>query len=557
MAWTAEVRPGCCGQPPPVAATFFKARGAASSSSNPDCRRRVSEHGECVQNCNPRNTYSVMRHGVRKSCSLSLIGEFGIVLATASYNCRFAPSVVFRVQACYLSLYFLAGIALAQAPSGNFLRCGDLSFLDELETAGAVYRDAGTAGDALEILKSRGFNAVRLRIFHTPTELRDGLEDVLALARRARSLELGLVLDFHYSDTWADPGHQTKPTAWTTLSHAALRDSVKAYTQHVLAALKTQGTVPAIVQIGNEITGGFLWNDGRVGGAFDTPLQWKRLGELLQSATEGVREVVGDSSRIMIHIDRGGSPGAARWFFDHLIAEGVSFDLIGLSYYPWWHGPLEQFQATLNLLKAHYRAPVFLAETAYPWTLEWFDDRHNIVGLPEHVLPGYPATPQGQVAFLTTVVESLMRVAAQGACYWAPDYVATPGYGSPWENLALFDGQGDVLPAAAALGGTQLVQRTMEAVQIGVVEAFPNPASDIIRIRFDNPSGECVQIRVLDLIGRLRRTVPGGCMIGSAQIRMSMRGLSPGVYLFEIRAARSGVLARGKFVAAGDPGSSQ
>lgn len=470
---------------------------------------------------------------------------------------RLATSVVVRVHACYWSLYFLVGIALAQAPSGDFLRCGDLSFLDELEAAGAVYRDAGTTGDALEILKSRGFNAVRLRVFHTPTELRDGLEDVLALARRARTLELGLVLDFHYSDTWADPGRQIKPNAWTTLSYETLRDSVQAYTQHVLAALKAQGTVPDIVQIGNEITGGFLWNDGRVGGAFDTPLQWKRLGALLQSATAGVQAVVGDSSRIMIHIDRGGSPSVARWFFDHLVAEGVSFDLIGLSYYPWWHGPLEEFHATLNLLKARYRVPVFLAETAYPWTLGWFDDTHNIVGLPEHVLPGFPATPQGQAAFLAAVVESLMRVAAQGACYWAPDYVAAPGYGSPWENLALFDDQGDVLPAAAALGGTRFVQRAKEPVQTGVVEVFPNPARDIIRVRFDNPSGDCAQIRVLDLVGRLRRTAPGGCMIGSVEIGVSMRGLSPGVYLFEVHAAGSGVLARGKFVAAGGLGSAQ
>ena len=494
---------------------------------------------------------------MRQFGTFSVIGEFGILPATASYNYRFATRVLFRVHACYWSLYFLAGIALAQAPSGDFLRCGDLSFLDELEAAGAVYRDAGTTGDALEILKSRGFNAVRLRIFHTPTEIRDGLDDMLALAGRARSLELGLVLDFHYSDTWADPGQQAKPHAWATLSYTALRDSVKAYTQHVLAALKAQGTVPDIVQIGNEITGGFLWNDGRVGGAFDTPLQWRRLGELLQSATAGVREVVGDSSRIMIHIDRGGSPGVARWFFDHLVAEGVSFDLIGLSYYPWWHGPLEGFQATLDLLKERYRVPVFLAEVAYPWTLGWFDDTHNVVGLPEHLLPGFPATPQGQAAFLGAVVESLMGVAAQGACYWAPDHVAAPRYGSPWENLALFDDQGNVLPAAAALGGTQSVQRTIEAVQIGVVEAFPNPARDIIRIRFDNRSGECAQIRVLDIVGRLRRTVPGGCVIGSAEIRMSMRGLSAGVYLFEIHAAKSGVLARGKFVAAGGLGSSQ
>jgi arabinogalactan endo-1,4-beta-galactosidase len=123
-----------------------------------------------------------------------------------------------------------------------------------------------------------------------------------------------------------------------------------------------------MVQIGNEITPGMLWNDGRVGGNFDTPQQWRNLGELLKAGVRGVREScdAGDSVRIMIHLDRGGDNAACRWYFNNLMSQGVEFDVIGLSYYPWWHGTLNQVRANLNDLAARYSKDLIIMETAYP-----------------------------------------------------------------------------------------------------------------------------------------------------------------------------------------------
>ena len=350
------------------------------------------------------------------------------------------------------------------------------------------------------------------------------------MARRARALGLSLVLAIHYSDSWADPGHQAKPAAWLHLSSEELRDSVRVYTYETLTALKAHGVTQDIVQIGNEITTGLLWDDGRVGGAFDTEDQWSALAALLQSGIDGVRAAVGGASKVMIHIDRGGSAEGARWFFDGLRRHAVPFDMIGLSYYPWWHGSLANLEETLALLADRFSKPFFLAETAYPWTLEWFDDRNNIVGLPEHVLPGFPATSRGQADFVSSVVKLMKDTSlGAGACYWAPDYVAAPNYGSPWENLALFDEMGEVLPAAAALGGAWITRREIPP-DPPPWALYPNPARHEVRIQYYSIARECARVEIFDALGRLVQDISGGCAVGARVITASTSGLAPGVY---------------------------
>lgn len=427
-------------------------------------------------------------------------------------------------------------IAYGQQTS-TFLRCADVSFLNELEAAGAVYRDGTALDDPLRILQRRGLNTVRLRLWHTPFSGQDGLEDVLAAAQRAQALGLGIVLDFHFSDTWADPAHQTKPAAWAGLSYPVLEDSLHAYTRSVLTALATQGTIPAIVQIGNEVTGGMLWNEGRVGGTFDTPTQWTQFAGLLRAAIAGIREVVDERSDIMIHIDRGGDRDGAVWFFDHLVAEDVAFDLIGLSYYPWWHGTLDDLQNTLHTLAMRYARPLLLIETAYPWTLAWFDNEHNLVGLPDQLLPGYPATPAGQLAFVAAVTAQLQSVPenlGQGVCYWAPDYVAAPRLGSSWENLALFDQNGDVLPAATALGGSSPTHRTSPKDAIPTFSVYPNPATDQLHLRYHAPNARCTRVVLHDVLGRAVLEVDGGCTIGPTEVDVPLKQLASGIYRYVI-----------------------
>ena len=347
----------------------------------------------------------------------------------------------------------LVAALMAAVPAAGGWRGADVSSLPQVEAGGGVFRDGGEPGDALEILAAHGVDLVRLRLWHAPPDGVCGLTSTLALARRAHAAGLSILLDLHYSDTWADPGHQTKPAAWAALPFPILADSVRTYTRDVTAALNAQGTPPALVQTGNEITAGMLWDDGRVGGRFDTPAQWTRLALLLTAAADGLVEACAPAPRppIVLHVDRGGDNAGARRVCDALIAREAPFEVIGLSFYPWWHGGLEAFEANVDDLVERYDRDVLLVETAYPWTLGWFDDTHNPVGRTDHLLPGYPATPEGQHAFLeavTGIIDTLPGRRGIGVVYWEPLWIAAPGYGSSWENLAVFDEAGNILPGA-------------------------------------------------------------------------------------------------------------
>jgi arabinogalactan endo-1,4-beta-galactosidase len=465
----------------------------------------------------------------------------------------------------FLALHFALALAARESPAqqpadSTFFRCVDLSFLNEVEAAGATFMDDGAGGDALEILQRHGVNTVRLRLWHSPQSGIDGLSDVLAAATRVRSGGMRLLLDLHFSDTWADPSAQTKPAAWQGLDFGALRDSVSAYAERVLRALSAQGTIPDIVQVGNEITGGMLWNDGRVGGAFDTPAQWGQLGELLQSAVSGIKSAVGDTARILIHIDNGGSASTAAWFFGNLSQTNVPFDMIGLSYYPWWHGSLNDLTDTITTTAASFGKPVAVVETAYPWTLQWYDDTNNIIGLPEQLQPGYPASPAGQAAFIGAVVSTAEDVPGglgSGVCYWAPDYVTTPGLGSPWENLALFDNNGNVLPGARALGGTTSTSREETRDPRGPSEyspdeidiiVFPNPTRGDVTVRVNagrtTTATDCYFITAYDVRGRIAVRRQARCAAPATDTRLSLGSIARGVYFVEAHSTSSGTSSR-------------
>jgi arabinogalactan endo-1,4-beta-galactosidase len=209
-------------------------------------------------------------------------------------------------------------LASCSGYADSFSKGADVSWLPQMEATGYVFRDReGNPADCLKILKDHGMNMVRLRIWHTPDNGRDGLAATLQMAKRIKALDLGFMLDFHYSDYWADPGKQYKPAAWENLNFTALRDSVRTYSANVIQALVDQGTTPDIVQIGNETTTGMLWDEGRVGGSFDTTSQWGRYTALTKAGIEGVREAGGNDIQIMIHIDRGGDANGVRWFFDN------------------------------------------------------------------------------------------------------------------------------------------------------------------------------------------------------------------------------------------------
>jgi len=238
----------------------------------------------------------------------------------------------------------------------------DISFLPELESKGMEFSQQGVKKDALMLLKEHGINYIRLRIFNNPADSNGyapkkgfcDLEHTLQFARRIKQAGLKWLLDFHYSDTWADPGKQFKPKAWQQLPFPVLKDSLAAFTRQVMLALKAQGTLPDMVQIGNEINHGMVWPEGSVSN-FDG------LAALYNAGRAAVLEVA-PPTIIMLHIALGGQPDESVFFLDNMLARGVQFDVLGQSYYPQWHGSLPDLKNNLNRLIACYQTDVIVVE---------------------------------------------------------------------------------------------------------------------------------------------------------------------------------------------------
>ncbi len=360
-----------------------------------------------------------------------------------------------------LAATLLFGCARTSAPDSSapeFLTGADLSSLPQLEDHHAVFSDDQGTADAMTILHRHGFNSVRLKIWHTPEQPYNDLAGVAAMAKRADALGMHFLLDFHYSDWWADPQKQYKPAAWDSLDFAKLVDSVYAYTRAVVSTLDGQGTPPDMVQTGNEIRPGMLWPDGRVDGDYDTAEQWDNLAELLAAARKGVYDGLSnpDATRLMIHFDNGGNNAICRKFYDSLAVRETEFDVIGLSFYPKWHGRLDSLEANLADLTQRYNKDVIVVEAAYPFTMGWNDDQGNIWGMPEDLHEGYEPTIAGQAAYfagLRRIVESVPNHRGIGLYYWEPALTSADAYNSPWENACLFDFDGVALPAMDAFAG--------------------------------------------------------------------------------------------------------
>ncbi|MBO0358683.1 glycosyl hydrolase 53 family protein [Hymenobacter sp. BT186] len=244
----------------------------------------------------------------------------------------------------------------------------DISFLPQLEARSVKFSDKGQPKDAIQILKDHGFNYVRLRLFNNPAadsgySPKKGFCDLphtLQMAARTKKAGLKLLLDFHYSDTWADPQKQFKPEAWKELHGAQLAQTLHDYTRDVLLALKAQGTPPDMVQVGNEINHGLLWPDGDVHSA-DSVAKLDNLAMLLKASVAAVRETA-PKSIVMLHIALGGQNEQSRYWLDNMFARGVTCDVIGQSYYPKWHRTLPELQQNLTDLAARYPQDIVVVE---------------------------------------------------------------------------------------------------------------------------------------------------------------------------------------------------
>ncbi|WP_207420659.1 glycosyl hydrolase 53 family protein [Desertivirga brevis] len=238
----------------------------------------------------------------------------------------------------------------------------DISFLPQLESRGIKFTDNGVEKDALLLLKEHGFNYIRLRIFNNPAQPKGyspqkgfcDLNYTKQMAKRVKAAGMKLLLDFHYSDYWADPQQQYKPIAWMGKDFNTLKDSVKAYTTYVMKQLKDQGTEPDMVQIGNEINHGMIWPEGHVNNL-------DSLAQLIYAGFQGVK-AVSPKSLIMLHVALGGQAEESDFFYEAMRKRNVPYDIIGLSYYPKWHGTLEDLEGNIQRLSKKYNKQIMVAE---------------------------------------------------------------------------------------------------------------------------------------------------------------------------------------------------
>jgi arabinogalactan endo-1,4-beta-galactosidase len=429
------------------------------------------------------------------------------------------------------------------AQQREFMKGADVSWLQEVEAGGGVFREQGNAKDALVILRKNGFNYLRLRLWHTPAHGVNDLQHTLAMALRAKANGFKILIDLHFSDWWADPGNQTIPAAWKGLPFGQLKDSVRQYVTLVFSMLKEQGTLPSMVQFGNEIICGMLWNEGNVCGTNNTPAQWTKLGELLHAARKGMDDAVAptDTIRVMIHIDAGGNYSSASWFFDHLITYYNAFDVIGLSFYPWWHGSIDAMKENTAKLAVRYSKDIILAEVAYPFTLSYNDSVTNIVGTASQLHIGYPATVEGQKQYLTNIIAAVKNIPmqrGQGLFYWESDGISAPGWASPWENLALFGFDGEVLPSIQAFRDStvSVVEYSATVPEQFTLSCFPNPFNPSSTVLFTVTEQITATLTLYNALGQTIRRLYHDVAEPGREYRIPLdgHGLAGGLYFVRL-----------------------
>ncbi|WP_418638004.1 glycoside hydrolase family 53 protein [Winogradskyella sp.] len=320
----------------------------------------------------------------------------------------------------------------------------DLSYVNEMEDCGAIYKNSnGIEKDPYTIFKNEGANLIRLRLWHNPTWTNySNLQDVKRSIMRAKSHNMKVLLDFHYSDTWTDPTQQQIPAAWINSINdtEALGNLLYNYTYNTLVELSNENLLPNIVQVGNEINSMILQDGDLV-----WPIDWNRNSHLINKGIEAVRTMANDKNEtieIMLHIAQ---PENGLWWFEQATANGiVDFDWIGLSYYPIWSDySLDDVQTPLTTLKNTYNKKLMIVETAYPFTLNNVDNANNILGT-DALINGYPASKQGQLDYLNQLKLVIKNAGGQGLVYWEPAWVSTDcstlwAQGSHWDNATLFD----------------------------------------------------------------------------------------------------------------------
>ncbi len=303
------------------------------------------------------------------------------------------------------------------ATSVIFAKGADVSWITEMEASGKkIYNTSGAEQDVLQILKSKGMNAIRLRVWVNPASNYNSITDVLAKAKRVKAAGMKLMIDFHYSDTWADPGKQTKPAAWTSYNIDQLNTAVRDHTHDSLTLLRDADITPDWVQVGNETNDGFLWDDGRASA------NMKNYARLTTTGYEAVKDIF-PNTLVVVHVSNCHDNGLFRWIFDGLRNNGGKFDVIGASTYPTtntgktWQQTLAACDTNLKDMISRYQVPVMIAEVGAPWDY---------------------ADAKSLLSILIQNVKALPDNKGLGVFYWEPQ-----AYGN-WKGYSLgaFDNTG-------------------------------------------------------------------------------------------------------------------
>lgn len=339
----------------------------------------------------------------------------------------------------------------------KFVMGADLSYVNQILDMGGTYSDSGTVEDPYKIFRKYGANAVRLRLFHNPQwtkecynppidNMYNDFSDVKRAIIASKEEGMAVCLDFHYSDSWADPSKQVPPAAWTGLSLTLLHDSIYNYTYKVLSRLAAVDLMPEYIQTGNEINPGFLLPQGD---------RWNKKADfvyLLNGAIKAVRDASALTEikpKIIIHVAQ---PENAVTWFDGMAAAGLTdYDIAGISYYYMWSTVLiENLSNSIAQLKTMTGKNVMVVETAYPWTLQNFDSYNNIIETGKINGSVFPATEKGQLDYMVKLTQEIIDGGGKGIMYWEPAWITSDlkdswGTGSAWDCNTLFDAEGNVI----------------------------------------------------------------------------------------------------------------
>lgn len=345
----------------------------------------------------------------------------------------------------------------------------DLSYANQILDYGGVYKDGGEVKSPYKIFKDRGASLVRLRLWHNPAwtktvytpagdQMYNDILDVAKAIQLSKEQGLEVLLDFHYSDMWADPGRQEIPAAWQDIkTMEVLKDSVYNYTLKTLQYLEDRNLMPEFVQIGNETNPGMLSTSVPSGFPACNVYNgnWVNAGALINRAIDAVNDVSASSvikTQIMLHI---ADPKNVEWWFDNMTNTSKGnvsdFDIIGFSYYPLWHTTvsLDQLSDKVLIFKTKYSKEVMILETAYPWTMA-ADDSYGNLFTNETAIAGFPKTKQGQADILRKITQEVIDGGGVGVIYWEPAWISSSmkdlwGTGSSWENNTFFDFDGNTI----------------------------------------------------------------------------------------------------------------